>query len=109
MDTNSSAYIAGQYVGALVLTGLVTRGAMAFFRKREPRSSAPVVSFLIAALLVLGFRCLGAMVGSPLDAGSLHRAVGRRVVMFIEIDLPCLVLWLVFDLYRGRRRGRPAG
>jgi hypothetical protein len=106
VDTNSIAYIAGRYVGALVLTGLVTRGALAFFRKREPRSSAPVLSFLTGALLVLGFRCLAAVVGASPEDGDLRETVGPVVVMFVELDLPCLLVWLGFDMYRARRRGR---
>jgi hypothetical protein len=109
MDSNLVAYIAGRYVGALVLTGLVTRGALAFFRKREPRSSAPVLSFLTAGLLVLGFRCLAAVVGASPEDGHLRTTVGLVVVMFLEIDLPCLLVWLGFDVYRARRRGRNAG
>ncbi len=105
MDSNSLAYLAGQYSGALILTGLVTRGALAFFRKREPRSPTSVLAFLTAGVLVLAFRCLTA----PPGGGDLHASVGRAVVVFIEIDLPCLVLWLGFDLYRERRRGRRAG
>ena len=108
MDSDSLAYMAGQYAGALVLTGLVTRGAMAFFRKRESRSPVPILAFLTAAVFVLGFRCLGALLAAPPDAGQLEASVGRAVVMFIVIDLPCLLVWLGFDLYRERRRGRPA-
>jgi hypothetical protein len=108
MDSNSLAYIAGQYAGALVLTGLVTRGAMAFLRKRESRSPLPVLSFLTAAVLMLGFRCLGALVAPP-AAGDFHAPVGQAVVFFVVIDLPCLLVWLGFDFYRERRRGRPAG
>jgi len=62
MNSNAFAYLAGHYLGSMILTGLLTRGAVAFFRKRAHHTSPALLSFLSVAALVLIFRTVAAIV-----------------------------------------------
>jgi Ca2+/Na+ antiporter len=90
MNSESIAGTVGGYIGAAFITGLLTRVAVTRLQKRQmDRDTAGMVAFLLASVVVI-------------VVVSLVSGFPQGFRTFVITYLPCLVLWLVFDLYKAR-------
>ena len=71
------------FVGALLLTGLLTRGTNWLLRKKINEKTTVIISFLLVAIICL-------------------LLAGFRLTFYIYI--PCLLLWLLFDLRKASKK-----
>ena len=79
------------YIGALLITFLLTRVTNSLFRKAATYRTAAIISFVIFASLAL-------LIGGT-------RMVPLRPMFFFYI--PSLILWLLIDLHRASKRKCP--
>jgi len=100
MDAETIAGTVGGYLGAAVITGLLTRLTIRWFRTKVDRDTAGMVAFLLVSLVVI----LLVSVAATFRAPTIGVAFSQGFRTFVTIYLPCLIAWLAFDLYKARQR-----
>jgi hypothetical protein len=84
-----TAYLIGSYIGALVVTLLISRFAQRVLRKWFTPKQALLRAFLSVSLFAVALL-------------SLTKGTAGGVGEFLLIYLPCLMLWLCVDYFRLR-------